>query len=368
MVRGMKSPGFIALRSSVALALLTLALLSLASCSQTSLNPVDWYHSIEGGKVADERPPPPRSDAPYPNLGSVPARPAPIDAQARNVIARGLVADRTNAQYSASLAPLPPANPANRPVPPTPRAAGEEATSASLPAASAPPPQAAAAARPVGPLGPPQPPLADVPGTAPRRAPTQPVQSSALPPPAAAPAADPSKPAQDVGARADVVMAQGRPAEPQAGLPTVPTMPPRPPMLPGAPSEVAPVAAPKALPAPVAVSPAPVPATPASMPDPALGQSGAVLIAFATGSSELPPNALVSLKLMSQQRAGNPIAITGFGDLLATDAAAQSNALPLALERARVVASRLQALGVPAGSIRVNAEAQGRGAAARIIR
>jgi outer membrane protein OmpA-like peptidoglycan-associated protein len=93
-----------------------------------------------------------------------------------------------------------------------------------------------------------------------------------------------------------------------------------------------------------------------------------VLIAFQVGSSELPASALVSLKLLSQQRGGSPIAVTGFGDLTSTEANAQAKALPLALERARVVAARLLAIGVPSNAIRLNAEAQGRGAAARIIR
>lgn len=357
MIGGMKRSGLDAIRSGV-----LLALLALVSCAQPSLNPVSWYHAIEGGRVADERPPPPRSDAPYPNLGSVPPRPAPVDARARDAIAQGLVADRTNAQYSASLSPLPPpANPANRPVPPTPRPAGEEATSASLPAASAPPPPAVSAGKPIGPLGPPQPPLPNVPATAPRRAAIQPVQSNALPPPAAATGPSAPRPTQDVGARPDLVIAQGRPAEPQAGLPIVPTTPPPPPALPGAVSEIQP--APKPVPPPVAAAPVVAPAA-----DQASGQSGGVLIAFAAGSSELPPTALSALKMMSLQRAGNPIAVTGFGDLAATEAAEQNKALPLALERARVVASRLLALGVPANAIRINAEAQGRGAAARIVR
>jgi outer membrane protein OmpA-like peptidoglycan-associated protein len=93
-----------------------------------------------------------------------------------------------------------------------------------------------------------------------------------------------------------------------------------------------------------------------------------VLIAFQAGSSELPASALASLKVLSQQRGGNPIAVTGYGDLTGTEASAQAKAAPLALERARVVAARLLALGVPANAVRINAEAQGRGAAARIVR
>lgn len=367
----MKRSGSHVIRSSVpGLALLTLSC-ALTACSRTSLNPVDWYHAIEGGRVADERPAPPQADAPYPNLGTVPARPAPIDAAARGAIAQGLVADRTNAQYAASQSPLPPpANPANRPVPPAPRPSGDEAAAASLPAASA-PPAAKPPTNPIGPLGPPQSPLPDVPMTAPRRAPTQAVQSSALPAIAAGEGSESPKPSKDVGARPDVVIAQGRPAEPQASLPTVPTTPPPPPLLPGAPGETAPTT-PTPAPSMATVSVAPaapvVKAIPAPAPDLSTAQSGGVLIAFPAGSSDLPPNALVALKVLTQQRAGNAIVVTGYGDVTGTDAVAQSNALPLALERARVVAARLLALGVPPNAIRTNAEAQGRGAAARIVR
>ena len=338
-----------------------LALASLAACSQPSLNPANWYHALEGGKVADERPAPPQVNAPYPNLASVPQRPAPIDAAARGLIAQGLVADRTNAQYSASLAPLTaPPNPVNRPLPPAPRAAGEEAAGASLPAATAQP--AAPAVRPIGPLGPPQANLPNVPMTAPRAAPTKTVASSALPPPAApSPAA--AEDAPTVGARADAVLRAGRSAEPAASLPSVPEAPPPPPMLPGAVAEATPPSVPKAALAPTAVVAAP--SAPAAEPATSVG---AALIAFQAGSSELPASALVSLKMLSQQRGGNPIAVTGYGDLASTEANAQARALPLALERARVVAARLLAIGVPAAAIRINAEAQGRGAAARIVR
>jgi outer membrane protein OmpA-like peptidoglycan-associated protein len=334
-----------------------LALLALASCAQPSLNPADWYHALEGGVVAEQRPPPPRVDAPYPNLGSVPARPAPIDAGARGVIGQGLVADRTNAQYAASQAPLPPPTPQARPVAPAPRPAGDEAAGASLPAASAPPaaPVAAApapATKPIGPLGPPQPALPNVPSTPPRRAPTQAVQASALPPPAVA------EPRPDIGAKADAPLVEGRPAEPQSSLPTVPTAPPPPPVLPGIVEQAAPAPAPRPAPPPVvAAAPVPAPAAPGS----------AVLVAFQSGSVELPPGSLVALKVLSQQRAGNPILVTGYGDQTGSEANAQAKALPLALERARVVAARLLATGVPASAIRISAEAQGRGAAARIV-
>jgi hypothetical protein len=53
-----------------------LALL-LAGCSSfpASMNPVSWWHDLQGGKIAEERPPPPGADQPYPNLASVPPKP-----------------------------------------------------------------------------------------------------------------------------------------------------------------------------------------------------------------------------------------------------------------------------------------------------
>ncbi len=316
-------------------------LLALASCASPSLNPADWYHSLEGGTVAEQRPPPPNVNAAYPNLASVPARPAPIEQAVRGTIGRGLVADRTNAQYAASLTPLAPMPQAPaKPVQPTPRPADEEAAGASLPAADAAP-------RRVGPLGPPQPALPNTPATPPRRAPVQPVQSAALAPlPEAA-----SPPASAVADRAPGV---GRPAEQLESLAAVPALPPPPPILPGVPALVTPTPPPVQPPAP----PAPVVAAAPGAP---------VLVAFASGSAELPPSALVALKQLSQQRGANVVAVTGYGEQIGSDARAQALALPLALERARVVASRLMATGVPASQIRINAEAQGRGAAARLV-
>src|SRR5262249_55134774 len=58
--------------------LMPMALLALAGCS--SMDPVNWWHSLEGGRIAEERPPPPNADAPYPNLSEVPSRPTPTDA------------------------------------------------------------------------------------------------------------------------------------------------------------------------------------------------------------------------------------------------------------------------------------------------
>jgi len=50
------------------------AALGMSGCA----GPVSAYHDIEGGAIAQNRQAPPGADAPYPNLASVPAAPAPV--------------------------------------------------------------------------------------------------------------------------------------------------------------------------------------------------------------------------------------------------------------------------------------------------
>jgi len=105
----------------------------LAGCSSHSaMNPVNWWHSLEGGKIAEERPPPPKDNAPYPNLATVPAKPSAPDRVALDALSASLVADRANAQHIAETTPLAdPSNPGASPAlfgrgtaaPPTPPAA-----------------------------------------------------------------------------------------------------------------------------------------------------------------------------------------------------------------------------------------------------
>ena len=149
----------------------------LAGCSTLdAINPVTWWHDLQGGKIAEQRPPPPGADAAYPNLSTVPERPKPPDREEMRRLTDALVADRTNARYTAAAAPMAdPSSPAASPalfgagtVPPPAKAASPSAMSASLPAADAPA------------AGPPVPPS---------KAPIAPVHAATLdaPPDAAAP-------------------------------------------------------------------------------------------------------------------------------------------------------------------------------------
>ncbi len=294
-------------------------LLALPGCASAPLtDPVGWWHQLEGGPIADARPPPPNADAPYPSLGAVPAKPPAPDAAAHAGLAQGLAADRANAHYAAQVAPLaaplatPGAAAPRRPTPPPalPAAAADEQPNASMAAAEAAP-------------APPPKPAAKLPVK-----------------PAAAPSAAPSEP---------------RPAD--TPMPPIPDAPPPAPQLSGltlATTGAATVAAPAATAPPPAPPPPPPPLPPNA-------------IAFPSGSAVLPPEASAVLKSLVSQRGAAAVSITGFGEAASNDPPAQAAALPLGYARARAVAAALLARGVPATSLRIEAVAPGNGAVARIV-
>jgi len=306
------------------------------------LNPVDLFHGLEGGKIADQRPAPPKADAPYPNIGPMPDHPPAPDQAARANISGGLVADRANAQYASTLTPLPRPAPIQRPLQPAPRPVSDDDSSASMVAAKSPPPPAHMA-----PLGPPQAPLPNTPVTPPHSAPTPKVQVAELSPP-------PTPAKIPVRGSVDEPVGEGRPAAPLETLAAVPDAPPAPPSLPGVVGFTAPT------------PPAPTPPPPPPAPKP-LVAGAPVLIGFPPGSATLPVDSLAALKLLARQRGDGTISVTGYGEAAGSDANTQSTALPLAMARARAVATNLLSAGVPGSAIRINAEAQGNGAAARLI-
>ena len=138
----------------------------LAGCSSvpSSINPVSWWHDLQGGKIAEQRPPPPGADQPYPNLATVPPKPAAAGPRGagqhrqragrrphqRAAPGRGgadgrPVLAQPRRRRCSARAPAPPPPPPR----PVPRA------SASMPAAEAPP----------APATPPAPPPAPAPAT-----------------------------------------------------------------------------------------------------------------------------------------------------------------------------------------------------------
>jgi len=320
-----------------------LMILALAGCS-SSLNPVNWWHGLQGGRIAEERPAPPNADAPYPNLSTVPARPTPPDRDAMKRLTESLVGDRTHAQYTAEAAPLAdPSSPQASPglfgagtLPPPPPAPppGSAPLSASLPAASAPPPP------PNAPVTPPSP------------APQRPVQSQALEAPPVAPA--PGVPAPEVPATAAPAPSAAPPPTPAASAPAASTGSEPMPELPSTPPARAAAAPP---PPPPVAQPAP--------PSPAA--EGGVTLGFAPGSSQLSPTAADAVKRFLVGRVGQPIAVLGHGDATSSDPASQTAAVSLALTRAQAVVNALTAAGVPRTAITIGAEAAGRGATLRLL-
>jgi hypothetical protein len=116
--------------------------LALAGCERPLNGAIDLFHDLEGGPIADQRPPPPGVDAPYPNIGTTPARPLAADAAAEQRIGDTLAAQRDAATAAAAadpLKPLPPVAP-----PPKPPAADPNENKVVVDAAPSPPPLAPA--------------------------------------------------------------------------------------------------------------------------------------------------------------------------------------------------------------------------------
>ena len=330
------------------LALLLPMLLPGCSSVPSSINPVSWWHDLQGGKIAEERPPPPGADQPYPNLASVPPKPEQPDRAALANIANALIADRTNAQHMAAAAPiadpsLPSASPGlfGRGTVPPPAPApppGSEAAKATMPAAEAPPAAAAPSPQATG---------TDT-AAPPAKAPVGSVQTTPLAPPGAA---------------------VQPPAEAAAPPPPLPAAPPPPPRLSGVPS--APLPPPPTAPPPPAAMPPPAApatvaaATPATPPTSA--PANTVNVTFITGSAALPPSGADTLKQLAARRGSGIIAVTGYGDATSSDPEAQSGALALGLSRAQAMAAALTAAGVPASAVQVDATAVGRGGTARLV-
>ena len=316
---------------------------ALAGCADNGpADPVAWWHSLEGGRIAEARPAPPNADAPYPRLSTVPTRPQATDAADRARIAGRLIGDRTSAEFGAAAAPLTmPAVTAR----PAVAAADPDQASATMQAASAPPPPSA-----------PQAPVA-APAMAPVAAASAATPPVSTPPVSAPPVSAPRAPAPTAPAVPAKAAAAAQVATPPAMAATagldIPLAPPPPPRLPGVSSVTIPV------PPPVPPPPAPPRAVPVVPGQP-------VPVTFPVGSSALPATAESALRQLAATRGAAAMAVGGFGDAASSDPAAQAAALPLAYARAESIAVALERAGVPRGAIRLTAEAQGHGGVAAV--
>jgi outer membrane protein OmpA-like peptidoglycan-associated protein len=341
---------------------------SLTGCSSTSsMNPINWWHRQEGGKIAQERPAPPGADQAYPNLATVPGKPEAPNKDEMKKLTDSLIADRTNAQHAAQSAPLAdPSSPSASPslfgvgtAPPPQPAVTTAPSPQGAPAGSA--SSGGAAAAPAASASFPAVTAPPAPATPPSAAPRKAVQSAPLPDAAPA-AATPSQPApsssasgqaataatQSSAAAAPSSAAQVAAASPATNAQPQPALPPGPPPRPAA-------------------AGAPPPPAPVSVPtQPATGNNAATIV-FVAGSSVLSQPAADEVKTFAAKRGNRVISVTGYGDSTSGDPAAQSAAVTLGLSRAQQIFTALRADGVPAEAIRVNAEASGRGAALRLL-
>lgn len=306
-----------------------------ASDSKLTLDtPIEWWHDLQGGKIAELRPPPPGVFDPYPNLGQVPAAPVMTDAATRRALAVRLAAERDRTRQQATQDPLvlPAASIAPNITPSIARGPGGPAKPAGTPAAAAPPPDPGASVAVMDAATAP-------PGAAPTSTPALPT-ISAVPPVPIAPAATAQPGARPPPAKTPAETPLQSADEP-GPLPDVPTTEPALPRLGGLPASVNLPAVPR-VPPPVA-------------------------IAFRPRSATLPTAADVALRELAGRRAGAEIAVSAGGDAPGSGFEAQARALPLALRRAQAIQALLVEAGVPATALHIDAAAMGRGGIARLL-
>jgi hypothetical protein len=358
-------------------------LLTLGGCSDVpdQANPVSWWHDLEGGEIAQNRPPPPNPDAPFPKIAHQPARPAGMPDWEWTKLSTALATQRTAAQSYAAQNPIPtlPQAPtqASAPLPttmPKPQAppATTPAESADSAATAAEIARLAAAPGPAGSQTPP--PSASAVGTATANAgntttsaltfqgPSPPPQAAATAGPARVPIPDSAGTKTsyfDPGNGLSIPGALSPVEQPdEAHPPPVPATVPMPPAVPGFAIQAIPstYAQPLPLPEPAPyVPPGPLPAV------------GPVPIQFAQHSAVLTPPMQRALLKLIQAGHGARLAVTGFGDATSQAIGDQAAAMPLALERARAMVVQLMADGASEKKISAGASALGQGGLARLV-
>ena len=374
-------------------------LLMLGGCSDVPdrINPVSWWHHLEGGEIAKYRPPPPNPSAPFPKIADQPTRPAGMPDWEWDQLSATLAATRASAQSYALQNPIPtlpqagvqPQAARPRPVPapvappaaaaPPADAAQSTATAAEIarlaaapgPAGSqTPPPDAAAVATATANAGTTstsegtagaltfQGPSARSPSSGPQSAPIRDASLAPGSPNPGGPVAGTDINSFDPSNGLSIPGALSPAAQPdEAHPPPVPASVPVPPAVPGfaIPTVPATYVAPIPLPEPAPyVPPGPLPAV-APLP-----------IQFPPHSAVLTPPMQKALLHLAQARGAAHIAVTGFGDAPGASIGEQAAAMPLALERARAIVVQLMAYGAPAKRISAGAQALGRGGLARL--
>lgn len=301
---------------------LLLGLLLLGGCAHRDAfdTTLDWWHQYQGGVIAQQRPPPPGAHEPYPVVGLTPTK-APVlpSADRREDVTESLIEQRNLAHRMAvEVGPLTSVVPPGAAVPvhrAQSSAAPDAASAATLDAAEAPPSPVALAA--------------------PRAA------SKAAVAGGGAGDGGPLVAMPEVGA--DVGGVGGASAAVSAPPPEIPAGPPVAPQFPGF-----------AVPTDDTVA--------VNRPDYVLSDQGGTRILFPVGNDQPVQGQEKDIAGVAHQKPTGPLFVHGYGEAASTDSAAQAQAMALALLRARAVADRLVADGVPAKAIRLRAHPFGDGA------
>lgn len=339
--RGSGSTG----RPLVASVLAAGLLWSLAGCAagpDPIDTPVAWWHDLQGGVIAQDRPPPPGVDAPYPHVGTTPARPVLPSVAARDAITASLLDRRTSSERLNAHDPIvpprpvpPPAPPMAPPAPAATQSATDGVDDTSDAALSAPPGTPSRSSATIGDATP-----APAGSARPRPAPVlSPEQQEA---------AEPKLEMPPIPADSTVVV-EGPP-------PQMPSRPPPPPRIDGF-----------DIPATPPVRSASGRAAAAGPVAARSGRTAGARLDFAPASDVLLGAGRDALRAAALSRGTARIRVTGYGDAAADTPDEQAAALRLAVARAGIAAQSLAAFGVPASSIVLAAASFGRGGEVAVL-
>ncbi|WP_242011560.1 OmpA family protein [Acetobacter fallax] len=310
---------------------------------------LDWYHQYQGGMIAQQRPPAPGLNGPYPKVGLTPTAAPELPSMALrqtitgNLITARNLSQRTEAQ-NGTLTPIIPPPPGQVAAGKTsgmkPGTAGGQSVSGTVPANPATGGNSSQPKIPEGAMGavldaadsPPSPTPASVPPAA--ASPSKPQNATA------ATNADDAEIAMPVFVSNKATAVTGS----SQVLPEIPAGPPPAPSFPGFS-----VPADAGLPDRV-------------HPDYDLSQQEGVIIHFLPGSDQLSPGQESTLSKLSGSRGTSTLYLHCSGETVSMSASDQSQAVELGLLRARTLSDALRKNGVPASSMRIISSAFGAGA------
>jgi len=305
--------------------------LALGGCGHRDVvdTPVDWWHHLEGGAIAEQRPPPPGVNDPYPKIGTTPTQPPKVaSTELRRSVTEDLIAQRNLAERLNAHVPLPPPQAA-------PPATTKPPAAAPAPASAAPGAETSSATLDA----------ADAPSNPPAHPASGPASGKAAK----------GGTARNGGDEPELAMPEVAPptasqADLNAPTPPIPDAPPSPPALPGL------------------SAPPPPSYAPPSHPNYDLAAAPGEQIQFLPGSDVLANGQGGTLTQIAARRGAGTLFVEGHGEASSDAVADQAQSLRLAAYRARAVARALEADGVPAQAIRLRADAFGRGATAGLIK